>query len=1227
MRATPLMLAIALGLGLPAGSPEAASPKPADALRADALQRYIVVFDEAPAASFRGFDKADRGRPALAATSPQATGARKYDARSLEAVAYVDFLHDVRRVVLNDAAVAVMRPLEPVHVYTHALNGVSLDLTAGEAKRLAAVPGVRTVRPEFTRTLQLDRGPAWIKADQVWSGAATGTPNTGAGALVGVIDSGIRQDHAAFAGTGFPSFGGPFLGYCATNPSFCNNKLVGLWDYTAGTGGNTSLPSDTDGHGTHTASTAAGNAFVSGGVTYSGVAPGARLIAYKACPGNSCNGAALLASIDRAVADGVDVINYSIGSGPFDPWDAVGVPGADDAEAFLNAREAGVVVAAAAGNNGPEPGTHSNPANSPWVMGVAAATHDRGGAGDRLASFSGRGPVVPLGVVKPDITAPGVSIRAAGITGVNSMNQLSGTSMATPHVAGAAALLSSINPSHSPDEIISALMLTARPSVTEFSLPTTPHEQGAGMVDVALAARAGLYLDVPAGAFAIPRANPYTGNAQNLNLPSLGHGACYRTCTLTRAFKQMPGAPVGNYTVQASFTDAPGASITPTVTSFTSSAAGQSISFNINVDNTALVGKWIYGTVTLVNTSGDGRPNLRLPVAVYASPFSSAAAESALSLIQRNVTAERGFFDLNLNGLVPLPNARFSASSLVAPVVTVQNIPADPTNSNPYDAGSNTYIRLVQVPATVSGQAPVQYRLSVTTQAANNDIDLFVGRDANNDGQGSASEELCESVSTGSNESCFLNITSEASPRQYWIVVQNYAGPGTNVRVESILLPVSASPDSAMVASGPGQVAANANFRVRVAYDDPSLLNGESRQGILFIQASPDSTPIEVPVRLSRSGSTFEPFALANNVGRAVTLPAGLGHDKLYFDVPPHATSVEFSTTGATGNIDLYVAHVASPTGPTINPAPAWNGQAAFRAATGSGNETLVLSGGNLQPGRYYVVPVNSTGAAASATVRARITAQGTRPAFLSGQYANLARSGHGMFVDFGGPIGNPDQWITVWYAYLEDTTPTWYFSQGTPPGAEGIWRAELFRVVWNGSSTHAVDVGDVIITPTGPETMTMNFNLDGRSGFEPMVRVGGGSCPQFNGSNFDASGHWFSPAASGFGYSYLATGGANPQEVFIPYVYDGQGFPRWLYGQKDFNSAVNNFSLQWFSGFSPLAASVGLTGNAAGTGTRTLATNNVTNMSVSTTFGGALSGTWAQNLPVALLSQRKNCQ
>jgi subtilisin family serine protease len=1217
------MLAIALGLGIPASGTEAATPSRDAVQKADRLNMYIVVFEEPAAARFRGFTAADKNRPRLAASSAAATGKRKYNARSAEAVAYVDYLSDLRQLRINDAAQRIGRPLVPTFVYEHAIHGVALKLTAAEAELVAKVPGVKAIAPEFKRYTQTNIGPQWIKADQVWNGTATGTPNRGEGVIVGVIDTGVNRAHASFSGAGVNNTHGAFRGYCASVPSACNTKLIGLWDFTEGFTSGLRDPVDGDGHGTHTASTAAGAPFS----IYSGVAPRANMIVYKGCSTETCDGTALLASINQAVVDGVDVISYSIGTGPIDPWHTIGIPDTEDSEAMLGAREAGIVVVAAAGNDGPLEGTVGYPSNSPWVMSVAAATHNGGGAGDRLASFSARGPVVPQGVIKPDVTAPGVSIIAASRTGTTTTAVLSGTSMATPHVSGAAALVKAANPALGADEIISALTLTARASVTEASQPTTPHQSGAGTVDVSLAVKAGLYLDVPANGFSGPRSNPYTGGAQNINLPTIGHAACFRSCIITRSFKQMPGAPVGsNYTVQVSVPA--GTTVTPSVTSFNSSAAGQSINFTVNVDTPQAVGQWIYGSVTLVNNAGDGRPNLKLPLAIFATPFSSEAAANALSAVNRTVTRERDYFDLDVSGLVPLPSAQFATTGLVIPTSTTENIAVDVTPNEIYDNVNGNYIRLLSVPATPAGSQPVKYRVRAVTAAAAPDIDLFVGRDSNFNGVPSSGEEQCNSRSGGSDELCEITVFSEPSPIQYWVMVQNYDGAGTGVRVDTVAVPLQAVDNRSLVATGPGSVAENAPFKIRVSYDDPTMTNGTQRFGYVFIKSGAgDNSAVVLPVTLNRTGNTFEPFALANGAGRAVTLPNGTKHDRLYFDVPPHATSVQFSTTGSNGNVDLYVARVASPTGPAIAAAPVDANNAALRAFTASGNETVTVSGGNLQPGRWYVVPVNNSGGTASATVTATVTAQGARPGFLSGQYVNVARDGHGIFVDFAGPAGNPDQWVSVWYTYLEDNTPTWYYSQGAAPTAAGIWKAELFRVTWDGDSTHAVDVGDVIITETGTQSMTFNFNLDGKSGFETMARAGGGSCPSFNGQAFDTSGHWFSPSLSGFGYTYLAAGGSNPQEVFIPYVYDGRGFPRWLYGQKAFDGASSTFNLQWFSGFSPLAAPVGLTGTAAGTGTRTVATNNVTNMSVNSNFGGALTGTWSQNRAVSQLSQRKNCQ
>jgi len=254
------------------------------------------------------------------------------------------------------------------------------------------LPGVVSVQPNFKRYLHTDAGPAWIGAPGIWDGTQTGgLPGTmGEGIIVGVIDTGINPSNPSFAdigGDGYdhtnPLGNGNYVGVCnpaeaSYDPTFpCNDKLIGAWGHVnSGVGS----PVDDNGHGSHTASTAAGNVVtaevvaptVTQNVPISGVAPHANIIAYDACAGSGCDGASLAYAIDRAIADGVDVINYSIGStAPSLLWSDF------DTVAFLNARAAGIFVAASAGNSGPGAETVGSPADAPWLTSAGNSTHDR----------------------------------------------------------------------------------------------------------------------------------------------------------------------------------------------------------------------------------------------------------------------------------------------------------------------------------------------------------------------------------------------------------------------------------------------------------------------------------------------------------------------------------------------------------------------------------------------------------------------------------------------------------------------------------------------------------------------------------------------------------------------------------------------------------------------------------------------------------------------------------
>jgi len=223
-------------------------------------------------------------------------------------------------------------------------------------------------------------GGAWLKG------------YNGEGVVVGIIDTGIWPEHPSFADDGsyapLPDYAGlPCeFGNTAWNsndaPFMCNNKLLGavqmLNTYRTYSGADPDefwSARDDDGHGSHTASTAAGNAGVEASIsgvpfgTVSGIAPRARIIAYKALGNLGGYTSDLAAAIDQAVADGVDVINYSIGGG-------AGAVSADEI-AFLFAADAGVFVATSAGNSGPGPYTVGDPGTKPWLTTVGASTQNR----------------------------------------------------------------------------------------------------------------------------------------------------------------------------------------------------------------------------------------------------------------------------------------------------------------------------------------------------------------------------------------------------------------------------------------------------------------------------------------------------------------------------------------------------------------------------------------------------------------------------------------------------------------------------------------------------------------------------------------------------------------------------------------------------------------------------------------------------------------------------------
>lgn len=313
----------------------------------------------------------------------QGRSAGLLDVHSAAAVAYVDYLAQRQTALVSAIESRLGRSVDVVDKLQYALNAVIVELTDSEAQQIANLPDVVGIEREQELELLTDRGPAFIGAPGIWDGTASdGIATKGEGMVVAILDTGINWQSPAFAATGpidgyihvNPNGAGTYVGLCGTTPpnadlGRCNEKLIGMFDFTSTSASRSAT--DLDGHGSHTASTVAGNAWNApfGGGTFliSGVAPHANVVAYRVCT-SGCSSSASASSVNSAISLGyVKALNYSI-SGGTSPWsDTVST-------AFRNAVNAGIFVAASAGNDGPTLGTVNHV--EPWVETVAASTKD-----------------------------------------------------------------------------------------------------------------------------------------------------------------------------------------------------------------------------------------------------------------------------------------------------------------------------------------------------------------------------------------------------------------------------------------------------------------------------------------------------------------------------------------------------------------------------------------------------------------------------------------------------------------------------------------------------------------------------------------------------------------------------------------------------------------------------------------------------------------------------------
>lgn len=434
---------------------------------------------------------------------------------------------------------------------------------AGTQERTA-----RSTAPAITRLwydgkvkATLDRSTAQVGAPAAWAAGFDGK-----GAKVAVLDSGIDLNHPDVSGR------------VSLSRSFVPGEDV----------------QDGFGHGTHVAATIAGTGAASGG-TYKGVAPAADLMVGKVLD-NSGGGdfSDVMAGMEWAAAEGADVVNMSLGAAATAARDPL-----TEAVDSLSAAT-GTLFVIAAGNSGPGEVTVATPANAPSALTVGAVDRT-----DALAPFSSRGPRVGDAGIKPEITAPGVGIVAARAAGTSlgvpvdaQYIAMNGTSMATPHVAGAAAIMAQRHPEWTGQQIKAALTSHAKPISGQ-----TVYEQGYGRLDIASAIASDVSLDgVVDYGLVMWQDGTFDKRSQPLRLANEGSEAV--ELTLDLAVTERAGTPLPAGALTLSKGDGTAAT-TVTV------PAGGSTELTATLDpNLVPAGRY---TGALTATSPDGR-TVRTPV-------------------------------------------------------------------------------------------------------------------------------------------------------------------------------------------------------------------------------------------------------------------------------------------------------------------------------------------------------------------------------------------------------------------------------------------------------------------------------------------------------------------------------------------------------------------------------------------------------------------------------------
>lgn len=773
--------------------------------------------------------------------------------------------------------------------------------------------------------------------------------------------------------------------------------------------------------------------------------------------------------------------------------------------------------------------------------------------GDIVSTFSSRGPGAGSpDVMKPNVLAPGgqfigddtvaSAILGAWVPDANSISFLQGTSMAAPGVAGAVALLRQLHPNWTTAMLQSALETTAEyATVTWQGAPANLLESGAGRIRVNRAARVGLFLPVSSSDF--QDANPaFGGNPGDLNLAGIFRENCVDSCSTTRTVEALQN---GSWEVTVSGD----IDIEVSPASFSLQAGEQQeleISFGSNDQGQSGM---LEGRIHL-NPSSLSIVEQTLPVGFQ--PVETLLPEAKLVEAESN----RGRTVLEIPAASTLPEAVYNTSPLIRPTLHEFALEQDPTRNDPFDGEGGTKTFLIDVPEDTL----ILYAETVFSTAP--DIDLFVGRDSNNNGQADEEELVCMSITPDELEECLVK---NPQPGTWWILVQNWQASSSgedDVELEVALLTADAN-DYSLVVSGPGLHGGGA-LDLDLSWDQPAMRRDERWFGAVGISSSPDALADQgiVPIIAVRAGENLpQPTSLFDGQSQPVVIPPESTHELLFVDLP---STIEQLLVSVEGDADVSAQIRAVDYGDLAGWAPDTPppGTDGFDFGSGSdeGFELVVGEPGNPPaPARYYVVLENASSEERLVHVRADLTEAG----FVDPVYPGWSPQSRQIFQ--GIEWRRAGNRFLVWYTYDESGLPSFYNAVSANEADSSVWRATLLRTTSDGQRQTPDAVGEVTVTAIDEQTVSFAWRLNGAHGSEIMVPDVPLTCPEVDGEPFAATGHWFDPSVTAGGTTAVVTaqGGA-----FVRYYFDARGIGRWVIAPSA--GSFEDLDVLDFRGFCP---------------------------------------------------------